>query len=75
MSVAVLKCDLNTLEMSVIYLPVWPGYARPTVLMATEDDCRLGFATVVDSKLYLWVREADEDGGFKCENEGWKQSH
>ncbi|TVU40561.1 hypothetical protein EJB05_14028, partial [Eragrostis curvula] len=40
------------------------------VLMATEDG-RLGFAKVVDSKLYLWTRTDDDDpSGYQ----GWKQS-
>uniref|UniRef100_A0A0A9GR73 F-box protein AT5G49610-like beta-propeller domain-containing protein n=1 Tax=Arundo donax TaxID=35708 RepID=A0A0A9GR73_ARUDO len=69
MSVAILKYDLSTLKMSVIYLPLWDGYARPTVLMSTEDDCGLGFATVLGSKLYLWARESGHDGDV-----GWAQS-
>ena len=65
----IIKYDLSTLKMSAFYLPyqmsLWSTFTIDLplshlehglriVLMATEDDARLGFGAVHDSKLYLW---------------------
>ncbi|CAL5091988.1 unnamed protein product [Urochloa decumbens] len=54
---AALKYDLGSQEASVIGLP--PEYTcwRHAVLTATEGG-RLGFATVLENKLYVWSRKA-----------------
>ena len=65
----IIKYDLSTWKMSAFYLPyemsLWSTFTIDLplfrlehgpriVLMATEDDARLGFGAVRDSKLYLW---------------------
>ncbi|TVU40369.1 hypothetical protein EJB05_13832, partial [Eragrostis curvula] len=61
----ILKCDLGTQKLSVIEMP--PSY-RFGALMTTEHG-ELGFVTVVNSKLYLWSREAGSE-----EDVGWIES-
>ena len=63
----ILKYDLLTQEMSAITVSV-TARGRHTVLMTTEDG-RLGFATVSESRLYLWSREQGPNG-----DAGWAQS-
>ncbi|KAK3126245.1 hypothetical protein QOZ80_7AG0553740 [Eleusine coracana subsp. coracana] len=62
----ILKYNLRTREISVINLP--SVQYKPDVLTTTYDG-RLGFATVHESRLYLWSRE---DG--PSDNAGWTES-
>ncbi|CAL4994025.1 unnamed protein product [Urochloa decumbens] len=64
---SVLKYDLGTREMSVVQLPPECWFAR--IVPMTTEDGRLGVATVVNSKLYLWSRDSCPDG-----DAGWVQS-
>jgi hypothetical protein len=52
---------------SPLPMPMPPTYSR-IVLMTTEH-AELGFATVANSKLYLWLREPSSN-----ENAGWVES-
>ncbi|KAL6647147.1 hypothetical protein ACP70R_014584 [Stipagrostis hirtigluma subsp. patula] len=62
----ILKYNLCTLEISFIDLP--PISYKPDLLTATGDG-RLGFATMRESKLYLWSRKAVPEG-----DAGWVES-
>ncbi|CAN6218369.1 unnamed protein product [Urochloa humidicola] len=64
---SVLKYDLGTREMSVVQLPLECMCAR--IVPMTTEDGRLGVATVVENRLYLWSRESCPDG-----DAGWLQS-
>ena len=55
MSIRILKYDLGTGEMSVIELPR-AVHGHHIVVTATSG---LGFATVIESSLFLWSRKED----------------
>jgi hypothetical protein len=82
----IIKYDLSTWKMSAFYLPyemsLWSTFTIDLplsrlehgpriVLMATEDEARLGFGAVRDSKLYLWEWEAVSGS---VGDAGWAQS-
>jgi hypothetical protein len=62
----ILKYDLGRRELSLIDLPS-KFHGWRTILMEAEDG-GLGFATIQESKLALWSREAGPD-----RNAGWTQ--
>ncbi|KAL6647182.1 hypothetical protein ACP70R_014619 [Stipagrostis hirtigluma subsp. patula] len=64
----ILRCDVTTGEMSMIYPPQEGSSQRHYVLMAMEDD-RLGFAAVLNYRLHLWSREVGPNG-----DASWAQS-
>ncbi|CAN6180948.1 unnamed protein product [Urochloa humidicola] len=63
----ILKYTVSTREMHTIHLPPACSSKQRILLMPTEDG-RLGFATVHDSKLFLWSRDGDSD---KDDDVGW----
>ncbi|CAO1949071.1 unnamed protein product [Urochloa humidicola] len=62
-----LKYDLSTQEISAIKPP--PQASRLNIVPIAMEDGRLGFATIQQSKLYLWSKEDGQDG-----DERWEQS-
>lgn len=50
-----LKYDLERHEMCVIGLP--PSFQQRCGVLRTTEDGRLGFATIHQSKLYMWSRK------------------
>ncbi|CAL5077216.1 unnamed protein product [Urochloa decumbens] len=66
MSTKILEYDLGRQELSTINLP--SAFHGWQIVLMEADDGVLGFATVQDSKLCLWAREAGVD-----RNVGWAQ--
>ncbi|CAL5091881.1 unnamed protein product [Urochloa decumbens] len=66
MSTKILEYDLGRQELSTINLP--SAFHGWQILLMEADDGVLGFATVQDSKLCLWAREAGVH-----RNVGWAQ--
>ncbi|KAL6622695.1 hypothetical protein ACP70R_032574 [Stipagrostis hirtigluma subsp. patula] len=58
-SYSILEYDLATRKMSVIHLP---KTSVDFAVLTTMEDGGLGFARLVESKLYLWSMEGDFDG-------------
>ncbi|CAL5091880.1 unnamed protein product [Urochloa decumbens] len=65
-STKILEYELGRQELSIIYLP--SAFHSWHIVLMEADDGVLGFATVQDSKLCLWAREAGVDGHV-----GWAQ--
>ncbi|CAL5079044.1 unnamed protein product [Urochloa decumbens] len=60
-SQSILEYDLATRNMSVIPLPP-EQYVDFAVLMAMEEDGRLGFARLANSTLFIWSMERSPEG-------------